>query len=235
MAAGEYLRDVFPRIKVGAGEAQQCPTLLCNGYGEHRIEGIGDKHVPWIFNIKNVDFVAGIDDNAVMRLMRLFNEPKGRDYLAERGIDKQVLDQLGIFGLSSIANIVGSIKLSKYYEFGSEDVIVTVATDSMELYESRLEEARAVSRYSLADAAVDYERYLLGTTTDYVLEPSIQEKRRMHNLKYFTWVEQQGMSTEELDAQWYDGGYWEGKYDMIREWDLAIESFNEQTGNLKRL
>ena len=52
IAAGDYLRTKFPHLKVVASEALQCPTLLQNGFGGHRIEGIGDKHVPWIHNVR---------------------------------------------------------------------------------------------------------------------------------------------------------------------------------------
>lgn len=57
IGAGDYLRTLNPLIKVTATEALQCPTLLNNGYGAHRIEGIGDKHVPWVHNVKNTDAV----------------------------------------------------------------------------------------------------------------------------------------------------------------------------------
>ena len=55
----------------------QCPTLYQNGFGDHRIEGIGDKHVPWVFNVKNLDMVIALDDNDVMDVMHLFNHPEG--------------------------------------------------------------------------------------------------------------------------------------------------------------
>ncbi|MFB0517070.1 MAG: pyridoxal-phosphate dependent enzyme, partial [Candidatus Neomarinimicrobiota bacterium] len=235
LGAGEYLREQFPRIKIGAGEAKQCPTLLYNGYGYHRIEGIGDKHVPWIHNVRNMDLVVDIDDETVMRVMRLFNEPAGQAYMAERGIDPAVIEQLHHFGISSIANIIGAVKMAKYYEFNSNDTILTVATDSMELYESRLAEARQDrGEYSATDAAVDYERRLMGVDKDDMLELSYYDKKRMHNLKYFTWVEQQGKTVAELNAQWYDDDYWKRQYAMVAEWDEEITAFNERIGLLKR-
>jgi cysteine synthase A len=72
IAAGDYLRTIVPGIKVVASEAKQCPTLLMNGFGGHRIEGIGDKHVPWIHNVRNTDVVTAIDDEDCMRILRLF-------------------------------------------------------------------------------------------------------------------------------------------------------------------
>lgn len=234
LGSAEYLREKFPGIKVGAGEARQCPTLLYNGYGGHRIEGIGDKHVPWIHNLKNMDMVADIDDEDCMRLVRLFNEPVGREYLKKQGIDPEIVDRLDLLGISSIANLLGSIKMAKYYEMNENSVVVTLATDSMELYGSRYQEARERSGpYTELRAAVDFEKCLLGQTIDWMLELSYWDKKRMHNLKYFTWVEQQGKTVEELDAQWYDDNYWRTQFHSYEKWDELIREFNERTGLLK--
>ncbi|MCP3997619.1 MAG: c-type cytochrome [bacterium] len=56
IASGDYLKQVFPTSKIAAGEAVQCPTILYNGFGEHRIKGIGDKHIPWVHNVKRAAF-----------------------------------------------------------------------------------------------------------------------------------------------------------------------------------
>jgi cysteine synthase len=235
LGSTDYLREKFPAFKVCAGEALQCPTLLYNGFGEHRIEGIGDKHVPWIHNIRNMDMVAGIDDNPNIRLMRLFNEPAGKDYLKnELKIDPELVDKLELLGISSIANLMGSIKLAKWYEMNENDVVFTVATDSMEMYQSRLkEENEKHGEFTGRDAAVSFEADLLGLSTDAMIEMNYYEKKRMHNLKYFTWVEQQGKTSEELNAQWYDENYWKSRYAKVDEWDREIEEFNERTGLLK--
>ena len=86
IGAGDYLKEAFPESKLGASEALQCPTLLLNGFGAHRIEGIGDKHVPWIHNVKNTDLITAIDDEAPIQMIRLFNEPEGQKYLAGMGV-----------------------------------------------------------------------------------------------------------------------------------------------------
>ncbi len=228
----DYLREVYPNMKVCAGEALQCPTLLENGYGEHRIEGIGDKHVPWIHNIKNMDMVAGIDDKPNIRLMRLFNEKAGKDFLEkELGIDKLIIGQLNLLGISGIANLMGSIKLAKYYEMTEDDIVFSVATDSMEMYQSRLvEENDSHGNFSNRDAAVCFDADLLGLNIDHIIEMNYYEKKRMHNLKYFTWIEQQGKTVEELNAQWYDDNYWSSRYSKVEEWDREIMEFNEKTG-----
>jgi cysteine synthase len=235
LGSGEYLKEAFPRIKVGAGEALQCPTLLLNGYGAHRIEGIGDKHVPWVHNLRNTDFVAALDDEDTIRLMRLFNEPAGRDALKAEGISGELVDSLDLLGISGIANLLGAIKMAKYYEWNERDVVFTVATDSMEMYQSRImEEREAHGEYSAMNAAADFDRRLHGQGIDNVLETGYYDRKRMHNLKYFTWIEQQGRDVKELDAQWYDDDYWSRQFDKAETWDEQIEEFNERTGLLKK-
>ncbi|MCK4931452.1 MAG: pyridoxal-5-phosphate-dependent protein subunit beta, partial [Candidatus Aminicenantes bacterium] len=235
LGSADYLREKFPLIKVCAGEALQCPTLLYNGYGSHRIEGIGDKHVPWIHNMQNMDMVAGIDDEGCMRLLRLFNEPEGKDCLKSKGISPEMVDKLELMGISSIANLVGTIKMAKYYEMNEDDMIFTVATDSMELYQSRIEELRRErGMYTDYQAAVDWDSCLMNITTDHMLELSYWDKKRMHNLKYFTWVEQLGKDVEELDRQWYEKNYWKEKYQSHNKWDVLIREFNAKTGLLEK-
>jgi cysteine synthase A len=236
IGCGDYLKEIFPTSKVAASEALQCPTLLLNGYGGHRIEGIGDKHVPWIHNLKNTDMVMAIDDEACMSLVRLFNEPAGRAYLVKQGVPETLVENLDLLGISSIANVLSAIKFAKWYELGEHDVVLTVFTDSMELYQSRLRELRgAHGEYTELDAAADYHHYLLGCTTNYVEELGYWDRRRIHNLKYYTWVEQQAKTYEEIQAQWYDPDYWNRIHAQVAEIDALIEAFNERTGLLKEL
>ncbi|MFC1581640.1 pyridoxal-phosphate dependent enzyme [Candidatus Neomarinimicrobiota bacterium] len=236
LGSGEYLKEHYPKLKIGAGEAKQCPTLLYNGYGYHRIEGIGDKHVPWIHNMKNTDMVVDIDDEVVINLLRLFNENEGKKYLETKKIAKPFIESLNYFGISSIANILGAIKMAKYYEYNENDVLFTVATDSAEMYQSRLTELKQGNgAYTKAQANVDFEGRLMQIGTDDMLELGYRDRKRMHNLKYFTWVEQQGKSIDELNSQWYDESYWKKEYSKIDEWDARITEFNERTGVLKQL
>ena len=235
LGSTDYLREKYPSFKVCAGEALQCPTLLENGYGEHRIEGIGDKHVPWIHNIKNMDMVAGIDDNPNIRIMRLFNDEAGKDFLKnELKIDAELVEKLSLMGISSIANMMGCIKMAKYYEMDENDVLFTVATDSMEMYQSRLKEENTKhGKFDNRMAAVSYEADLMGINIDHIIEMNYYQKKRMHNLKYFTWIEQQGKTVEELNAQWYDENYWKSRYAKVEAWDEKIDEFNERTGVIK--
>ena len=227
IASGDRLKEAFPESKIAASEALQCPTLLQNGFGAHRIEGIGDKHVPWIHNVKNTDLVVAIDDNAVVNVARLFNEPAGRAYLIEQGVPADFVEKLDLLGFSGISNVLTAIKMAKYYEMDEHDVVITVLTDSMELYGSRLDEMRAAhGPYTERDAAADDARWLKGQSTDHMLELRYPDRKRVHNLKYFTWVEQQGKTYEEILAQWYDREYWQSFRGQAEQIDALITEFN---------
>ncbi len=235
IGCGDYLKEIFPKSKIAAGEALQCSTLLSNRLGSHRIEGIGDKHIPWIHNIKNTDMVIAVDDNNTMGAIRLFNEPVGHKYLNKKGIPADIIEQLPLLGISSVANLMLAIKFAKYYELTKKDIIFTVFTDSMELYGSRLKELEEqFGPYDETDAAIDYHRNLMALSTDYVQELTYYGRKRIHNLKYFTWIEQQDKSLEELDAQWHDyDNYWESIRNQVDKIDELINEFNKRTGLLK--
>jgi hypothetical protein len=230
IASGDYLKQVYPSSKIAAGEALQCPTLLLNGYGAHRIEGIGDKHVPWIHNVRNTDMVIGIDDNDTMSLLRLFNEPAGRKYLtSEVGVTEELVDKLDLLGISSIANVLMAIKFAKYYELTRRDLVLTVFTDSTELYQSRLREAREQQgNYADRDSVRDFHRHLVGLKTDSMMELNHYDRKRVHNLKYFTWIEQQMFDPNELNRQWYDyESYWSEPQKLTPKIDELITKFNQ--------
>ncbi len=236
IAAGDYLRRKFPLIKVIASEALQCPTLYMNGFGGHRIEGIGDKHVPWIHNVKNTDAVAAIDDEDTMRLLRLFNEPEGHKYLKEIGVPPELVDNLPLLGISSIANMLTAIKAAKYYELTDKDVIITVATDSSDMYKSRIKELREQrGEYDYIQAVKDYEKCILGQQTDFFKELTYRDRKTIHNLKYYTWIEQQAKELEDLNQLWYDREIWDKIFSQVDRWDELIEEFNDRTGLLKEL
>ncbi|MCD6136343.1 pyridoxal-phosphate dependent enzyme, partial [Candidatus Bipolaricaulota bacterium] len=190
MGCGDYLKELYPASKLVVSEALQCPTLLENGFGGHRIEGIGDKHVPWIHNARNTDMVTGIDDEDCMSLIRLFNEPAGQKFLASQGVAEKFIEQLPLMGISSVANVLSAIKFAKYYELTEKDVVLTVFTDSMELYQTRLAElTEERGEYNEMQAAIDYNLHLQGIKTDHTLELRYQDRKRIHNLKYYTWIE----------------------------------------------
>src|SRR5512137_1400866 len=177
IAAGDFLRGRFPALKVVAAEAQQCPTLLQNGFGAHRIEGIGDKHVPWVHNVRNTDAVAAVDDEDCLRLFRLFNEPAGRERLAALGMEPAQVERLALLGISGIANVLAAIKAARHFEMDGDDIIFTLATDSSALYASRLEELTAErGAYTPLQAACDLERCLWGQNEDHFKELTYGER-----------------------------------------------------------
>jgi cysteine synthase len=234
IGSGDYLKQKYPGSKIVASEALQCPTLLNNGFGAHRIEGIGDKHVPWVHNVKNTDMVTAIDDNSVVRIARLFNEPEGQAYLIKKGVNQQMLDNLKLFGFSGIANMLTAVKFAKYYEMNENDVVLSVLTDSMELYGTRIDEYRQeMGQFTGYDAAEVYAADLFGETTDNMQELTYEDRKRIHNLKYYTWVEQQGKSYSEIMDQWYDQDYWAGYQAQLPEFDDLINEFNEDVGLIK--
>jgi len=231
IGSGDYMKQRYPSSKIVASEALQCPTLLQNGFGAHRIEGIGDKHVPWIHNVKNTDLIVAIDDNSIVNLARLFNEPTGRLYLTKLGVPDNIIKKLDLLGFSGISNVLSAIKLAKYYELGEHDIILTILTDSMELYGSRLQEMhQEYGEYTENNAAADFARYLMGESTDHMLELTYADRKRVHNLKYFTWVEQQGKTYTEIQSQWYDPDYWSDIQRQVPEIDAMIEEFNADAG-----
>ncbi len=236
VACGDFLKKQFPLSKIVASEALQCPTLLRNGFGEHRIEGIGDKHVPWIHNIKNLDFVVAVDDETPISLMRLFNEPAGKKHLKSKGVDTALIDMLDLLGISGIGNLVTAIKFARYYELGEHDVVMTVLTDSMEMYASRLQELNQDrGEFTEGDAAACFAQHLQGLAIDNMEELTYYGRKRIHNLKYYTWVEQQGKTYEEIQRQWDDDQYWESIPGCVDQIDALIEEFNAKTGLLKAL
>ncbi|MDR1319665.1 MAG: pyridoxal-5-phosphate-dependent protein subunit beta [Treponema sp.] len=236
LASGDYLKQKYPGSRIAAGEALQCPTILNNGFGSHRIEGIGDKHIPWVHNVKNTDMAIAIDDADCMALLRLFNEEAGKEYLIrEAGLSGEQFDSLALMGISGIANMLCCIKFARYYELTANDVVATVLTDSIDMYRSRLAELlEEEGPYTKLRAAADFASILKAAGTDNMLELGYAERKRVHNLKYYTWVEQQGRSAGELNDQWY---HQEKSFQAVQnqadEIDALIDEFNAKTGLLK--
>ncbi len=230
IAAGDYLRTKHSDLIVTAVEALQCPTLYSCGFGGHRIEGIGDKHVPWVHNVRNTDMVCAVDDQQCMDLLRLFNEETGQAVLAETGLTQELIAKLDLLGISSICNLVAAIKTAQYYEMDGRDIIFMPLTDAADMYSSRLPELTAQQgAYTREQALVDHHRWLLGATPDYVRELTYHDRKTLHNFKYFTWVEQQGRSVEELRQLW-DRDFWTEIFNVTDHWDRRIEEFNERVG-----
>lgn len=232
IAAGDYLKSLHG-TKITAVEALECPTMLCNGYGEHNIQGIGDKHIPLIHNVMNTDFVAGVSDRATDALNLLCNDRVGRDYLVKRRhIDPALVQALAHIGLSGHANIIAAVKLARHLELTASDAIVTIATDSASLYDSE-RSAYLARRYSsgfdTVNAGEIFGEHLQGIADDHVMELTRNDRRRIFNLGYYTWVEQQGVSVEDFDRRRH-ASFWSTLQASIPAWDKLITDFNRETG-----
>jgi len=258
IAAGDYLKERYGALTV-AVEALECPTMLYNGFGEHNIQGIGDKHIPLIQNVTNHDVVIAVSDRSTDALDVLFNDGKGAAWLAaQAGVEHAVVSQLGDLGLSSICNVLAAIKLAKHHDLGPDDVIMTVATDGAELYANERASNRARlagdraggaamagppggTRAAMAggpggeldDAAAArlFREHLVDVVDDHVLDLSAADRNRVYNLGYFTWVEQRGVSLADFEAR-RGQEFWRGLRTRLPVWDEMIVEFNQRTGVL---
>ncbi len=232
LGAGDHLKEAYGAATVAA-EALECPTMLYNGFGEHNIQGIGDKHIPLIHNVMNTDIVTAVSDAATDQLGVLFSAPAGLDYLRnKRKVPEPALAALPEFGLSSICNILAAVKTAKYLGLGSHDVVVTVATDGAAMYGSERERVHARDYplgFGEADAAAAFGRWMLAAGTDDLLELGLRDRERIFNLGYYTWVEQQGVSLADFTAR-RSQAYWAGLRERLASWDGLIGEFNARTG-----
>ncbi|HKZ90748.1 MAG TPA: hypothetical protein VJZ50_01295, partial [Candidatus Limnocylindrales bacterium] len=230
IAAGDYLKERLGSLTV-AVEALECPTLLRNGFGEHNIQGIGDKHVPLIHNVMATDIVVDISDRATDNLMVLFNTDAGREHLRTRmGVPEPVIVALASFGFSSICNVLAAIKVARQQQLGPRDVLATVATDGAEMYASEVQRIVARDHTGTFDAAAAGEvraAYLDAIDTADMLECRLEDRTRMFNLGYYTWVEQQAVPIEEFEAR-RSQDYWTEMRQVVHEWDAMIEAFNAE-------
>jgi cysteine synthase len=232
LGAGDYLKERHG-TRIAAVEALECPTMLENGYGEHNIQGIGDKHIPLIHNVMNTDFVVGVSDKATDQLNVLFNTRGGRTYLAQRhGVPSDVLARLGSLGLSSICNVVAAIKLARAARLGPDDLLLTVATDGAPMYASELDKVLArdyPAGYDDAAAGAAYGEHIGGAGSDNVLELRDVDRKRIFNLGYYTWVEQQGVPLPAFEAR-REQGTWRQLRVQLPAWDERITEFNARAG-----
>ncbi len=232
LGAGDYLKERHG-TRIAAVEPIECPTLLYNGYGEHNIQGIGDKHLPLIHNIMNTDLIVGVSDKSCDDLNVLFNTGVGREYLLDRRqLPAELIELLPALGLSGSANVLAAIKVARRLELGRDQMLVTVATDSAALYASEREKtlaARYPDGFDQVSAAEVFAEHLLGAGTDHVLELDHQTRRRIFNLGYFTWVEQQGIPLAEFDDRKHQR-FWTDLHSLLPEWDRLIDEFNARSG-----
>ncbi len=226
IAAGDRVKQIWPEHKIVGLEPIQCPTLYNNGYGSHDIQGIGDKHVTWIHNVLNMDAIMCIDDLACKKGLQLLVEEPGWKILIERyGVPEGKVRKLSqIFGISGICNVLGAIKTARFYGFGHDDVVVTVCTDAIDRYHSVMAQmTQTHGRMDEAEAAARLASIFHGQKLDWIKEGTRDTRQQWHNLKYYTWVEQQGKTVEELDAQ-RDPSWWNGHQDMVAGLDAKLKA-----------
>jgi hypothetical protein len=232
LAAGDYLKEKHG-ARIVAVEAAECPTLLRNGFGEHNIQGIGDKHVPLIHNVMSTDIVVGVSDRSTGALDLLFNSEAGRSYLAERRrIDPALIADLPLIGLSGIANLVAAIKVAKRLELGEDDVVVTLATDGAQLYGSERRKFAAAEYpdgFDQVNAGEIFGRHLQGIADNDLLELTHLERTRIFNLGYYTWVEQRGVALGDFERR-RRPGFWTALQRTALAWDALIDEFNLAAG-----
>lgn len=231
LGAGDYLKE-HHGARIVAVEALECPTMLYNGFGEHNIQGIGDKHIPLIHNVMNTDLAVGVSDEATDGLLMACGTEAGRQQLLSQGTPADVVDSLKHFGLSSWCNLLAAIKTSKQLKLGAGDLLITVATDGSELYESerpRLADTRYGGSYTDDHARQDIEQHLTGADTQHTEVLDDIGRDRIFNLGYFTWVEQQGVSIEDFVAR-RQPEFWSELHSMAPALDEAIVEFNARTG-----
>jgi cysteine synthase len=116
MGIGNYLRTLYPTIKIHPLEPEESPTFS-TGYkvGSHRIQGISDEFIPEIVKLNELNaIVQASDSDAILIAQKL---------AAELGI---------AVGISAGANIVGAIKLQN--QLGADATIVTILCDSNKKY-----------------------------------------------------------------------------------------------------
>ncbi len=228
IAAGDRLKDLYG-TKIVAVEALECPTMLENGFGEHNIQGIGDKHIPLIHNVMNTDVVVAVSDRATDELDVLFNTPEGKAYLADRlGLSTELLEHLEHFGFSAICNVLAAIKTAKLLGLGADDALITIATDGSALYPSERVKTlahRFDNDFTRADAAEVYGEHLANVNTDAMIDCTERDRNRIFNLGYYTWVEQQGTPLDVFEAR-RSQDFWRGIRAYMPVWDEMIGEFN---------
>ncbi|MBN1121947.1 MAG: pyridoxal-phosphate dependent enzyme [Anaerolineae bacterium] len=230
IAAGDRMKQEWPDHKIVGLEPIQCRTLYDNGYGGHRIEGIGDKHVTWIHNVFNMDAIMAIDDMETVRGLALLTDPAGKETLVKRfGVPEADVEAMSqFFGISSVCNVLGAIKTAKYYDMGEDDVIITICTDAIDRYHSVMDWLEGEEgKMDETLAAYRLGQTFHGQKIDYISEGNRESRERWHNLKYYTWVEQQGKTVEELDAQ-RDPAWWQQHQHMVQEIDEKIIAYRKE-------
>ena len=232
IACGDRLKQLFPETKIVAMEPIQCPTISLNGYGGHDIQGIGDKHVTWIHNVMNMDATVLVDDMDSKKMLQVMTDPVGIDYLKHSLKDEDIKNISTKLGISGVANIIAAIKMAKFYNMKEDENIFVVATDSIERYHSVMKQLDdEFGKLTTSEAKSRTERICLFAEPSHIFEGTKNNRERWHNLKYFTWIEQQNKTIEEINAQ-KDQKYWEEQQNKVFDMDKKIKAYREEHADL---
>ena len=113
---GKFLKEQNENVKVIGIEPKSSPLITQKKAGAHKIQGIGANFIPKNYDENIVDKVITVSDEDAFEIVRL------------------MANKLGILvGISSGANIFGSIEISKKYP---DKKIATVAPDGVDKYMS---------------------------------------------------------------------------------------------------
>ncbi|MHB1525967.1 MAG: pyridoxal-phosphate dependent enzyme [Candidatus Dormibacteria bacterium] len=232
LGAGDHLKQRYG-TRIVAAEPLECATMLRNGFGDHNIQGIGDKHIPLIHNVMNTDVVVAVSDRSTDRLDGVLHTEEGlRALQGCPGLERSLLAEMAHVGLSGLANVVAAVAVARHFELGPEDVVLTVATDGAAMYSSqRAERVRRDFPKGLNEPAAmaALSQDLQEASHSELLELRHQDRTRIFNLGYFTWVEQQGVSLEAFEVRRHQA-FWDGLTEQLAEWDELIVEFNAQVG-----
>lgn len=228
IACGDRIKEEQPKCLIVGSEPIQCPTLISNGYGGHDIQGIGDKHVTWIHNVMNMDAMVAVDDVESKKGLQFLTDPVGMDFISKLGVRQEDVELMSqIFGISGVCNLYSAIKVAKYYDMTEKDTLFTIATDNIDRYRTVMKDLdKQYGQMDACEAKVRYEMLFKGVKTDWIQEATYAVRKRWHNLKYYTWVEQQGKSVEELNYTMTEE-FWQEQRDKIKETDKLMEEYRK--------
>lgn len=222
LAAGDEIKSCFPECVVCAPEPRECSTLFDNGRGTHRIEGIGDKMMTLIHNVLTTDYVELIHDEDCLMGLELLQR---RHPLLERilALSKGSLDCLSnLFGISTICNIIASIRMARFLKLGPRDNVVTIATDGFDRYPSVLADLEK-RRGPFTDRGLKdvFDRIFRSGAGEDVLDVrSPEQKDRLFGYKEKVWTSF-GYSLAYLKSM-KSQSFWEGEFDKISEIDSSL-------------
>lgn len=222
LAAGDQIKSVFPEAKIAALEPYECSTLTNGGRGQHRIEGIGDKMCTLIHNVLTTDFIALIKDEDSVRGLKIIHDAP--QILIEHGMTPKAAEDLkDLFGVSTICNIIGAIKMAKYLRLSEGDNVVTVATDGFDRYNSVIEDLnhRVLETEDFVLRRWFKDIFYKADIEDIEDVRTTENKERLFKQKEHDWLKF-NYSIDYLN-QMRKMKFWDDEYNKIKHYDEKIK------------